>query len=864
MALMALSGVSLPIASIVQKQTALSPAAKKSEGDSANGLEHVLSHRFAIPSGPLPEALDAYSHTTGIRIETSLTAQALAAISTPGVQGELDDDAALERLLSNTGLSYKVLSDGYAEIQIRNVEQVRVTESVATVAMQQFPAPLLDTAQTVNTVPQFVMQDQAATTLRDGLRNVPGISMAAGEGGSQGDNLTIRGFSARNDIFLDGIRDFGSYYRDSFNYKSINVLEGPAGIEFGRGSTGGVVNQESKQPRLDQFAHASAQFATDQMRRVAVDLNAPLTPLGPGEALRVNAVGTQSMVAGRDIAEVRRFGIAPAIEFGLNSPTRVEIQYLHESENSTPDYGLPYFGPKVAQVNRSTYYGFAADNFLRTNPDVVTGKLEHDVGPHFTMRNILRWANYPRDVRITEPQINTTATVKGPATISAPAVATCAQATSAASSCYSLDTPLDQVMVRRNQLTSRSTEDMLWDQLSADAHLEFLHVVNDLVVMVEGGRERSDPNRNSYTMPYAPATNPNPFDPFQPTSSYPGVRTHVSSQSFGLGFNDTLRVRTWLLLAGGVRFDYFNTNSHGAANPLASPATTAFDVSRLDKQPTYRTAVVLKPRPEGSVYFDWGTSFNPAAESLSLSANNATAPPEQNETYELGAKWDFLRNRLNVSGSIFRTRKDNARETDPNNSANTLTVGSYLVRGVQFGVLGHLPENFDLVLGYAALDGYLEHTALNASPFNTVNVALIALHDPRANTAPFFISPNGFPLANVPKNSGNLWITHRVIAHFTGGFGANYTSARRASSGALIGVYSTSTPIDVTQVPLVAKAISGYWIFSAMVRRPLTERLDFQVNMNNVGNKFYIDQPHPNHLIPGEGLNTQFGINYRF
>ena len=100
----------------------------------------------------------------------------------------------------------------------------------------------------MSVVPQFVMKDEGVSTLRDTLRNVPGISLAAGEAGAQGDNLTIRGFTARNDIFLDGIRDFGSYYRDSFNYEQVEALEGPAGVQFGRGSTGGVVNQESKVP----------------------------------------------------------------------------------------------------------------------------------------------------------------------------------------------------------------------------------------------------------------------------------------------------------------------------------------------------------------------------------------------------------------------------------------------------------------------------------------------------------------------------------------------------------------------------------------------------------------------------------------
>jgi len=240
------------------------------------------------------------------------------------------------------------------------------------------------------------------------------------------------------------------------------------------------------------------------------------------------------------------------------------------------------------------------------------------------------------------------------------------------------------------------------------------------------------------------------------------------------------------------------------------------------------------------------------------------APPEENTTYELGGKWEYLHDKLNISGSIFRTEKNNAHETDPNNSANTQTVGTYLVKGVQLGAIGHLPQDFDLILGYAYLDAYLENSILNASPFNAVNLALKTLGDPHYNTTPFFISPNGMPIANAPRNSGNFWITHKLVKGFSGGFGANFLSARRASSGALIGLYNTSAPIDITQVPLAAKAIPGYYVLNLMVKRRISQNIDFQANINNLTNKFYIDQPHPNHLVPGAGLNAQFGFNYKF
>ncbi|HEV2645063.1 MAG TPA: TonB-dependent receptor [Acidobacteriaceae bacterium] len=824
--------------------------------------------RFDIPAGPLDQALRLFEQASGIQIRLNLPSADVDGMNSKAISGLYRPVDALALLLTGTGLSSRTEPGNVISVGIRHAEQVDVSTSVASVNLQQFTQPLVDTAQTITAVPEFVLSDEAATTLRDGLRNVPGISMAAGEGGAQGDTLTIRGFNARNDIFLDGIRDFGSYYRDAFNYDAIDVLEGPAGVEFGRGATGGVVNQESKQPQLSEFVRGTAQFGTNEMRRITVDVNEPLKALGTGVAFRVNAVGTQTMVAERDVAEVRRFGIAPSVEFGLNTATRAEIQYLYESENTTPDYGLPYFGAALIQgAGRRTYYGFAADNYLRTNPDIVTGKIEHDLGVHATVRDLLRWANYPRDIRITEPQINTVPVLKYNG-IGAAATAVCDPTianTASTSACYPISTPVSQVQVKRNQLTSQSTEDMLWDQVSGEAHFAVAHVGNDAQVMVEGGRERSDPKRNGYTVPFVSATNPNPYDAFVPLAAFTNLRTHVASESFGVGFNDTVRLRAWLLVAGGVRFDYFSTQASNAVSGTATvPSYLSPTVERVDKQPTYRASVVVKPGNDGSLYFDWGTSFNPSAESLSLSGNNAVAAPEENETYELGAKWNFLRERLNLNASVFRTEKDNAHETSPNDSTTVDTVGSYLIRGFQVGALGHLPHRLDLVLGYAFLDSRLENSALNASPFTTIYQAMLKANDARAQLAPFYINPNGFPVANVPRNSGNVLLTHSLWRGFVGGFGANYTAARRASSGALVALPTMVGPVDVTTIRVAPKAIQGYWIFSAMLKRQITERLDFQINVDNLANKFYIDEPHPNHLVPGEGANAQFGFNYKW
>ena len=893
---------------IAASAAALQPAAAFGEGR-AHGKQDqaqaaVLS--FDIGSGQLAEALERWKHATGFGLGLHMAPETLAAFHTHGVKGAMSAEAALRLLLEGTGLGFLQKDGGTRfDIQILNEEQVSVQANTNSVALSGITESLTDTAQTVSVVPQYILQEQAATTLRDGLRNVPGISLAAGEGGSQGDSLTIRGFNARNDIYLDGIRDFGSYYRDAFDFESVDVLEGPASVEFGRGSTGGVVNQETKQAATSQFVRTNLQFGTDGLRRGTADINVPLTEVVPHAAWRINAVGMGSGVASRNVSEVRRVGVASSLGFGLGQPTRFTLNYLHEFEDTQPDYGLPYDGPGVAAVPRANYYGFANNrNYLTTQPDVATGIFEHDFGVHWTVRNTTRWGYYPRNVLITEPQINTTAAVAGVGapiagtgvtvvrngkSVVIPALynsytATCnPNAAAVASRCFPLGTPLANVSVLRNQINSNSVEDILWDRAEAIGHLRFHGIDNDFTIAMEGGRERSNPLRYKYVLPvaqqYTNALNPTPDDPLNAATGFNGF-THVSSQSFAVNFLDTLKLRPWLLLTGGVRFDYFNTRARAAAVPANAAASiaaaAATDLSRLDKQPNYRAGILLKPTLNGSLYFDYGTSFNPSAESLSLSANTATAPPEENTTYEAGAKWDLLHSRLNLNGSLFRTEKLNARETDPTNSLNSVLVGNQLVRGAQVGALGHLPQHFDLIVGYAYLDGRVRNSVTNASPFASVNNAFYSAYqaqlqvnpnaqiDPRYNTAPYYLNPSNFPFANVPKNSGNFWVTHNIRWRFVGGFGGNYLGARRASSTSAIGLYTQPGPVAISTVPLGFKAIPGYTILSAMVRRPINERMDLQVNFNNLTNKFFIDTPHPNHLIPGEGFNTQFSYNVHF
>ncbi len=829
------------------------------------------ARRFRIAPGQLDTALLIFRDQSGLTLHFNVPADKLAGFQTNGLAGVFSNEAALRQLLAGTGLTFSI-ADNTATIGLHDTQSVDVHSTLSdSVSMTKFTEPLLDTPQTVAVVPSFILQAEQNRTLQDAVRNVPGISIAAGESGAQGDNLTIRGFTARNDIFLDGIRDFGSYYRDSFDYDQVEVLEGPAGVQFGRGSTGGVINQESKVPRADKFVNVQAAFGTDLTRRITADINEPLPELGSGTAFRLNALATEGGVAGRPYAENRRYGIAPSLTFGLTGNNRLTVSYFHFTESDTPDYGLPWFENGLAAgVNRHSYFGFPDNNYLRTNDDILTLRANHSFsdsgrGHELDLHTIARWANYPRDVQITEPQICSNVSVSTPVGGYVASLPTSALNTSQPCPYLSPTSPAS-IAVNRNQLQIKSVEGDLWDQTELTARFKLFGIRNNFAGGAEGGREVSNPIRTSYTenkINSVTPTNlaaPNPNDVFSGTGYISSI-THVTSKSAGVYFVDTIHLGHLFELSGGVRWDYFDTyfRLDDATNLPAGAAPTAVihPIEQVVTQPTYRAAFVYKPTQHGSIYFDYGTSFNPSTESLSLSVASKILPPEENETYEVGAKYSLLRDRLQIEGAVFRTEKDNARETDPTNSNNIVLSGNQLVRGVQASAVGRLGGGTDFVLGYAYLDGTVLYSKL-------------------------FPTSIGFPLANVPKQTFNAFLTHNLPFHLAAGLGGNYVASRAASStvpyvptsygpatpfAAGTAPCNTSATITTTcyQVLTVAnKQVPGYWVFNAMLKRPITDRIELQANVYNLLNRFYIDQPHPSHLIPGAGLSALIGANFRF
>lgn len=288
-------------------------------------------------------------------------------------------------------------------------QQDPTTYNVEKSSNEKYTAPLLETPKTVTVIPQQVIKDTGALTLQDALRSTPGITFGAGEGGNPaGDRPFIRGFNAESDTFLDGMRDVASQTREIFNIEQIEVSKGPGSAYTGAGSTGGSLNLISKTAKQADFNDASIVLGTDQTRRTTLDVN---HRLGDNAAFRLNLMKHDANVAGRDEVNVSRWGVAPTVTFGFDTPTRATLSYYHLSTDDMPDYGIPLTlagrsernPSKPVSVDKSNFYGLNDRDYRKSTTDTGTFRIEHDLNDNLTLSNSFRLVRTTLDYIVTNP-----------------------------------------------------------------------------------------------------------------------------------------------------------------------------------------------------------------------------------------------------------------------------------------------------------------------------------------------------------------------------------------------------------------------------------------------------------------------------
>lgn len=710
-----------------------------------------------------------------------------------------------------------------------------------TSANPKFTAPLVDTPQTIQVIREQVLREQGTTTLTEALRNTPGAgAFYLGENGntSTGDAIYMRGFDASSSIFIDGIRDTGSVSRDTFNIDQIEVVKGPAGSDTGRTAPTGYINMISKKPVLSDSFLGSVSLGSDSYKRSSIDWNKTLSgPNGIGAAFRLNAMSLDEDVAGRDMVQNKRWGIAPSFAFGLNSPTRFYLDLVHVKQNNVPDggvstVGLPgYSSPDssrgylsgASRVSSSNFYGTQWD-FDNVTQDMFTARIEHDLTPDTTLRNTFRYGKTKQDYMLTSYTGSSANLV-----------------TSSASQ------PQSWTLARSNPTNKNQENTILSNQTNVSAKFDAGGVGHSLNAGVELTREEQDSigyyGQNAKVFNVAGVSNSgswpaaNLYSPNAYVSGYQripnGTTTEGTTTTVGAYVFDSIKFNEKWSLTGGLRFDRYATDYSSTSLNSTTGALTPSSYNISGNLWTGKLGAVYKPTDNSSVYLAYGTAAQPpggsnftlAAGGSGNSANRTDFEPQKTKTWELGTKWDVLNKKLALTAALFRTDVSNEVVQD-SVSGNYYQTGKKRVQGIELGAAGAVTQNWGVSAG-------------------------LTVQDTQVLSGPSVLADGGSVLAYTPRHSFTSWTTYHLPIGVTLGLGARYNGKLYRGTDGAVG-----TP----------RYVDSYWVFDAMASYRINKNVDLQLNVYNLADKEYVAAINKSgyRYTPGAPRTVRLTANFAF
>ncbi|MBN3739766.1 MULTISPECIES: TonB-dependent receptor [Burkholderia] len=672
----------------------------------------------------------------------------------------------------------------------------------------KFTAPLLDTPRSVTVIPEQLIKEKNVTSFADALRSVPGITFLGGDAAANpsADRPVIRGFESRNSIFVDGMRDSGLQNRETFAVEQISVIKGPDSVYAGRGSVGGSVDIVTKTPKNDNFVNSSIGFGTDGYKRATVDANRKINDT---TAVRLNVMGHDANQAGRNDVYNKRWGVAPSIVFGLNTPTTVTVSYYHMNAYDMPDFSVPFraSGGTPVPTDRGQFFGLNTRDYRYGQTDTGEVRVEHKLNDDWKLKNTTMFGRTTLDYVATNPQIST----RYPDRLGM----------QAKSGKYATNGIANQT-----EITGRVN--LFGMQHTMTAGVEFSQEQNRyegyLVTDASGTNLRTGDicvTSPAFCAPISGGWNPNmPWTGnivLNGDKGFPGATTNTRTTTASAYLFDTVKLTEQWLFNAGLRFDRYD---------LTAKQAGAADLSNTSNLFSYQFGLVYKPVRTVSLYASYGTSSNPPGSNGGLgggtdqiTANNQNLSPERTRNIEVGAKWDVIDQQLSLTSALFDTEKTNAQVSD--GLGHTINAGKQRVRGAELGFAGNVTDKWHVFGGYT----YLNAVTVDAGPGNP--------------------GGSGLPMVMVPKHSFTLWTSYDVMPKLTLGAGATVMSKTYASVS-----------------PTVKKWTPGYARFDAAATWRVNKTMDVQLNVQNLFDKKYYASAYPIYATWAPGRSAMVTLNF--
>jgi catecholate siderophore receptor len=689
-------------------------------------------------------------------------------------------------------------------IEVNGATEASSKESVRTTSTSigKGRQDIRDIPQSITVMTEKLMNDAKLTTLKEALHYTGGITFAAAENGTDQD-IRLRGFpvATTGDLLIDGMRDPSQYDRDTFNYDRIEVMRGSASMLFGRGSTGGVVNQVTKKPFLSDLNEVGATYGTGNFKRLTGDFN---IKTGDDDALRLNVMRTKADNGG---AGIDKYGIAPTYSWGIGSGDEFTVGLFHLNVDNVPMAGMRYLNSNVPDVKAGNFYGTQSD-YLTGEATYGTLAHTHRFGDGGELRSQLRSGVFDR-----------------------------AQWSSTASYLPGTTGINDGTVLKRSGLSPRKDRYKgTYLQSDYSNKYRWFGLKHALLAGVDASRE--DANRYSAygtigtNFDKGATTIGNPNDGARLAAS-PTYResTNYSSRTFGAYIQDLMQIAPHWKLLGGLRFDSFSGNFQSIAyadrNATLPLGVTGTHLS--DSLLSYRTGVLYQPTASSSFHLSYGTSFNTSADTYQyVTAQTANTPPEKSRNIELGAKLDWMNGALSTRVALFRTEKYNERTTDSDFAESAyLLSGKRHSQGVELDIVGRLSPKWETYFSYS----YIPSASIDAAGSNAVIV--------------------GSRVGLTPKNSGALWLSYQATSRLRIAAGLRGASENRPLAGRT-GAASTG-----------ARA-AGYMVGDAMIEYVVSPTWTAQLNVSNLTNRTYGDQLYPGFVITGPERTALLTLTTRF
>jgi catecholate siderophore receptor len=593
-------------------------------------------------------------------------------------------------------------------------------------------APLRDIPQSVNVVPQQLIRDQGARSMQDTLRNVPGVGFSHGDG--QRDQVTIRGFTAIADQFVDGVRDDALYFRDLSNIERIEVLKGPSAVLYGRGSSGGLINRITKKPKLGQTGGEVAMtVGSYNIKRLEGDVN---WAINDTIAFRLTAAREDSG-SYRDQQFIDRYSFAPSVLFKFSPQTDLLLQYSRARDQRVTDFGIPALNGRPVDIPASTYYGSGNAKQDDTSTSLVnqyTATFNHRFSDAFSVRNITRLYDYELDRFNTLPNGTTD-----------PVLLTVGRQRSS---------------ILRDESGYFNQTDFTYKNTLGGFKQEWLFGLE------LGQQKRRSESISAGQIDRVPLFNPGrttvaPFTTaaLAATSAIPN---HTVQDILGLYFQNQVTLSKEFKALAGVRYDQFKQSTRWDRTLAA--------IDRTDRDFSPRAGLVWQPSEAQSYYLSYSRSFQPSAEAFALAANNVGNEPEITRNIEIGSKLDFFNGDLSVTAAVFNLQRTNIKNTNPANPTVQINVGTQRTNGLELTANGRLPGRWDVSAGYAFLDAKMVQSVATVASLQLPTQVIPAL---------------GKVPSLTPRHSAFVWGMHNLGEVAGGtlsvGGGLNYVGERFTS-----------------------------------------------------------------------------------